>query len=181
MTAADQAARLARLAPEPEIYHRPQPALYGCMYYAVYALTGDETLLEHAADVSMGAWISRIVARGASPHTIYATYFDTRIPASRQFWEQARSLAQQHRLRAVPLLATIPSTRVHGHHMVALHLPHRALDMVRISDSALPDVLELSWERFLLSPYAQAVEIVQLVPLGDYPFEQAAPVPLETP
>lgn len=171
------------LEPAPPLYHAHQTLLYGCIYHAAYALIGDETLLEHVSDMSTGAWLARLGQRGYAVNALYNTYilagYVDDAPLTRRGWEQVRSLASRNRMEALPLLVTVVSERVQGFHLIALHLPHRSIDCVRISDSAKPGLQSLTWSEFLASRYARSYEVSHLVSLNPdhHPHELPNPVP----
>ena len=161
------------------LHHRPQAALFGCMYHALYALTGDESWLEHVDDFSEPRWLARIQAQGCTVLVFFADLmFDTRTPP--HWWDALRwnipaegkgGQATTH----LPVLATVDG--VSGRrHVVAVALPVNGRDDVLISDSAMPDLRVLTWAEFLDSTYARASRVEQLLTadLNAFPHQSAA-------
>lgn len=161
--------------------HRPQAALYGCMYHALYALTGDEGWLAHVDDFSEPRWLARIQAEGGAVLVYYADLLlDTRTPP--MWWDALRAIipadGQGGRPTThMPLLATVDGLSGRRH-LVALALPVVGRDDVHISDSALPDLQVLTWAEFQASPYARASRVEQIIPgdLNHYAHQSAAEI-----
>lgn len=161
------------------LHHRPQAALFGCMYHALYALTGDEGWLAHVDDFSEPRWLARIQAQGGTVLVYYADLMlDTRTP--RHWWDALRwnipaegkgGQATTH----MPVLATVDG--VSGRrHVIAVALPVNGRDDVLISDSAAPALQVLTWADFLDSTYARASRVEQLLSadLDAYAHQSAA-------
>lgn len=162
--------------------HQPQP--YGCIYHAAYALLGDPTLLDHIEDDRTAAWVARLARRGVVPYHLWYTRLSSRTEPviTDRDWEAIRSQAQVQQADTLPLMVTIASNRVQGYHLTAVLIPSRRMgDVVQISDSALPELLHLSWQDFLRSRWAAAYEVEMLVSLDadTHPCEPARPTPRE--
>ena len=65
------------------LYHRKQEQLYGCIYHAAYAVTGDETFLKHVEDVSWVRWRVRMKEAG---YVFEPIYCNGKEPATPSFW-----------------------------------------------------------------------------------------------
>lgn len=146
------------------LHHKSQPLLYGCLYHATYAVTGDESWLEHTEDVSQPRWHARLHAAGL----MVMTYWSNEVleqPCPVEFWHELRgrfaALPGEH--THIPLLVTVKGLSV-GTHLVAVALPVREDHPVIISDSAKDTQWEMQLDDFLLSPWAAALAVESLVP-----------------
>lgn len=163
------------------LHHRPQPRIYGCLYYALYALTGDEAWLQYADDISDTRWLARLHDEGAMLLTYYADNI-LHTPPPPGFWEALRGhIAPQGEGGAatthLPLLVTVEGLSGLGRrHLVALALPVTSRDDVWVSDSAEDAPREFTFADFLASRYAQASEVAQLLPadVDTYPYQSGA-------
>lgn len=156
------------------LYHRSQRHLYGCMYHALYALTGDESWLEHVDDLSEFRWLARLHASDAVLLTYFADQVrDTTTPP--EFWDTLRANVKLPDIVHLPLLVTIAGRGSFGRHVVAIALPV-ADDSVWVSDSALDGLRHLSYAEFLQSEFARAYMVQALAPAGveHYPHESGA-------
>lgn len=144
--------------------HRQQLGEVGCLYFALYALTGDEQVLEHAADVSDARWQARLAGWGLMPFAFWVTGA-AGPPTPPEFWMRQRAqFRESGGISGAPLLVSILGNSPDWLHAVAVLLP---LDdsPVAISDSNFPELLFLSWEQFLGSDYARAHRVEMLGPL----------------
>ncbi len=66
------------------LFHKKQENPWGCMYHVLYAITGDESLLEFVDDLSVEGMYKRAVERGNLPWTLYTTI--ARRKAGMEFW-----------------------------------------------------------------------------------------------
>lgn len=153
------------------LHHRPQRHLYGCMYHAIFAFTGDLHWLEHVDDLSEPRWLSRLHAAGATVLTYYADLMtDTR--AAPAFWQKLREHMPEES-KKLPLLVTCDG--LGGlRHLVALEF-HRD-GSVAISDSALSGLRAMTFLEFLRSNYSSASMVQQLMTadVDAYPHESGA-------
>lgn len=153
------------------LHHRPQRHLYGCMYHAIFAFTGDSHWLEHVDDLSEPRWLSRLHAAGATVLTYYADLMtDTRTKAA--FWDKLRQNMPEGSEK-LPLLVTCDG--LSGmRHLVALEF-HRDGSVV-ISDSALSGLRTMTCAEFLDSNYSSASMVQQLMTadVDAYPHESGA-------
>jgi hypothetical protein len=153
------------------LHHREQAGLAGCLYHALYAVLGDETLLAHVDDVSDARWLVRVHAAGHVPMTLFADRLGPGVTPP-QFWDQLWAAAQSS---ASPqtVLVTVESQRPGVWHVVAVTLLPSA--EAWISDSAEPALICLDHDTFLGSPYSQAhlVEVLLPADLDAYPPEPA--------
>lgn len=150
------------------LYHRQQPELYGCMYHALYAVTGDDAVLQHAHDLSNARFYARIHALGAMVVTAWADFGNHAAVCGPELW---RALV---RSQPQTFLLTVPAERLPGHrHLIAVEISWAG---ARISDSRRPAIQAMTFEEFLASPLHQAylVEQVASADVDDYPYEDAA-------
>ncbi|ULH15992.1 hypothetical protein MF271_04995 [Deinococcus sp. KNUC1210] len=144
--------------------HRKQPELWGCLYHALFALMGDEELLDHARDLSNARFYARLAAMGAMPITLFASLQQL---AESSFWELITTTEPQQ------LLVSIAAARLTGmQHLVAVEISR---SVVIISDSRRDQLQYRSFEDFLAGPYAVAFRVEALAPskINLYPFEDA--------
>lgn len=152
------------------LFHRPQKYLYGCLYHAIFAFTGDEYWLEHIEDFSEPRWLARLAAQGATVLTYYADLM-TDTHTTVEFWEKLRDNIPEG-TESLPLLITVDGISSRRH-LVAMRLPRNG-DVV-ISDSALSGLRSMSFQAFLTSNYANASGVQQLLAadVDAYPHESA--------
>jgi hypothetical protein len=146
------------------LLHRPQPELYGCMYHAAYAVTHDESLLDHVGDISNGRFYARLHGLGLMVITAYAAA----LPIASDDW------AMLLQLDGTTFLLTIDAERIPGMcHMVAAEV--HALG-VTVSDSRRAGLQHFTAAEFLASEYAAAYRVEAPAPaeLDAYPHEDAA-------
>lgn len=162
------------------LHHQRQAHLYGCLYHALHAITGDAAWLAHVDDISEPRWLARIHEQGGVIRTYYADTV-TGTPATPAFWHGLRDsipLAGEdgRRTTHLPLLVTVEGPSGLGRHLIALCLPVPDRDDVIVSDSARPDLVTLTWDEFLASGYVQASEVQQLLTAqaDAYPHESGA-------
>lgn len=149
------------------LHHQQQPELYGCLYHALYALTGDPDVLEHVDDLSNARFYARLHGWGLMVITPWADYSDPAATTPCRFWEAVTSEHPQ------PYLLTVATERLPGfRHAVAALVSTRS---VSISDSRHACPFTLTFREFLDSEYAQAFLVEQLLPaeLDAYPHEDA--------
>lgn len=162
-------------------HHRRQSTIYGCLYHALYALTGDEQWLAHADDISDLRWLSRLHEQGGMLLTYYADNL-LHTPAPPGFWEALRGhIAPEGEgdrpTTHLPLLVTIEGlSGLDRRHLVAIALPVEGRDDVWVSDSAADVPQQFAFAEFLTSRYARASEVVQLLPadVDTYPYQSGA-------
>lgn len=140
--------------------HRRQPKVWGCIYHALYAVTGDESLLEHADDLSEFRALTRLHALGYGVYTLHAAMFGGAQPTTPEFWREVT--AQIPAGEAHVLLMTVEGVHPDLRHAVAMAL---CRDEAVISDSALPELIRLSLPDFLETKYARASEVQSVFPL----------------
>lgn len=166
------------------LHHRPQPGQIGCLYHSLYALTGDESVLEHAADTSQPRFHVRLAEMGLLLFTFYCAEAPLP-PTPPAFWEALRARFAANPLGAThaPLLVTIAGTTPGWTHQVALALTLQPGEDVLISDSNAPAPITVPWDVFLASDYARAhtVEMLGPLDLDAYPpeGEEHAEIPQE--
>ncbi len=169
--------------PPVPLHHRHQPEPWGCAYHATFALTGDETLLEHVRDANPQRFAAHLAERGILRRTLYNCLWSDPVPP--MFWE--RLLVRVGPQGQLPLIVWHESNALLAeHHAVALVL--RGDGHVWVSDSKRPGIEEFSMgpangdgtdpERFYGTRYARAREVTQLVPsdLSLYKFQDALEV-----
>lgn len=147
--------------------HKPQGAPNGCLYHALFAITGDPDVLTFAGDISDARFYSRLAEFGMISLVLYACPPELARPTDPAFWQHYRDLftrANTTGARFVPLLVTVNGLTMQ--HAVAVALPvHRAAgDTVIISDSNAPEPHTLTWEQFTRSEYARANRVEMLGP-----------------
>lgn len=160
------------------LHHRKQARLYGCAYHALYAVTGEEAWLEHVEDISPQRWHARLHAAGLRVSVWFADLIGNTTTAS-SFWLGLQAMHHGNALgyTHVPLLVTIQG-RSSGaaRHLVAVGMPVSDADPVFVSDSARPEQLGMTFQKFLASEYAQAFEVETLdtTDLDASPFQSGA-------
>ncbi|MFC3834773.1 MULTISPECIES: hypothetical protein [Deinococcus] len=167
----------------PDLHWARQHAYTGCMYYTLYALTGDVALLapEFTADHNFARWTLAAIERGLIPET---TYSDSAAWQGRELGTDA--------LRPLPLEQWFPAVwrcpeedgetawalaalcvrsrrRQRSQHMVALIILWQDGWRFGVSDST-SEVDGVQWfdgeEAWLASHYATALEVHVLRPLA---------------
>ncbi|MFC6592402.1 hypothetical protein ACFP81_10625 [Deinococcus lacus] len=146
------------------LHHKLQRLSYGCLYHALFAITGDEAWLEHVDDVSQPRWHARLHAAGLMVMTYWSSELIEQ-PCPAEFWTVLRE-----RFAALPgvpthisLLVTVKGLNV-GHHIVAVALPVSEDHPAIISDSAKNSLWEMPLADFLLSPWAEAYAVESIAP-----------------
>lgn len=144
------------------LHHRKQESLWGCIYHALYALTGEESLLEHVTDISDPRALIRLHQLGYALLPLHVVKFagPCADQADAGLW---RGLVSQLPEGASALLAVtvdgfIPNTQ----HAIAVELSR---DEVAVSDSAHHALQLFDLENFLSSRYSRANAIEALMPL----------------
>ncbi|WP_027480537.1 hypothetical protein [Deinococcus pimensis] len=158
------------------LWHRKQAERFGCIYHALYAITGDEGVLAHVGDISEARMRTRMTKLGLFTMPVFANHGDFTDATPRAFWDTYREMFAHDEPGHAYLLLSVPSRRVANNwHAVAVKLPNLAADTVEVSDSSEDDVLVYTWPEFLASWYAHAhvVESVHVADLSLYPFEDA--------
>ncbi|WP_345465399.1 hypothetical protein [Deinococcus carri] len=149
------------------LQHRQQHGQVGCLYHSLYALLGDEALLEHANDVSAPRYYARLAAAGMLVSSLWCTEpgFSSTPTA---FWESLRrrfTAASPGGAAHAPLLVNIGGATPGWLHQVAVLLPiSPGEDIVHVSDSNFHEPLQFTWDGFLHSDYAQAYRVEMLGP-----------------
>lgn len=157
------------------LFHRRQKHLYGCLYHALYAVTGNEAWLEHVDDLSELRWLTRLHQDSA----VLLTYFADQVQdttTTPEFWEALRQNVDLPGVTHLPLLVTIEGRGGFGRHVLALALPVSHDDTVEISDSALDGLTYLPYREFLQSEFARAYMVQAAAPadLDAYAHESGA-------
>ena len=150
--------------------HRQQFGPVGCLYHSLYAVTGDEAMLDpgHVHDTSDARFLIRLSKWGllAFPFWVTGANGATTDPA---FWESLRGrFTRDNTVGAThaPVLVAIPGSTERWLHSVAVALPiSPEQDAVQVSDSEFPAPLTFSWAGFLASAYATAHRVEMLGPL----------------
>ena len=158
-------------APPVPLCHAYQPAPWGCSYHSAYALTGDESLLEHVRDANPQRFAAHLSERGILRRTLYNDLWAT--PVSSTFWHRLCKRIDSY----LPLIVWYQSQSVLAdHHAVAAVMSKDG--QVWVSDSKRTDIESYSYEAFLETRYAKAQEVTQLVPaaLELFPYEDALKV-----
>jgi len=146
--------------------HARQFNLWGCLYHAAYAITGEGTLLDHVCDLSNPRFYARLHGLGLMSMTLYAS--TDQQPTDSLFWEMLRSHGTPQQL-----LLSIAAVRLPGiQHAVAVEL---TAEGATVSDSRLPALQTFLWPDFLAGPYALAFRVEVLLPaeVDAYPHEDA--------
>lgn len=151
----------------PTLHHRQQPDLYGCLYFAAFALTGDPQVLEHTRDISNARFYARLHSWGLMVITPWSNYAGPDQFTPRSFWE---ALTTEH---SQPYLLTVAAERTPDHRHACAAVV--STSTVTISDSRRASRATLTFEEFLDSEYAQAYLVEQLLPadLDAFPHEDA--------
>ena len=131
------------------LHHRKQTERWGCIYHALYAVTGDASLLEYASDISEPR------ARIRLHHLGY-----TLLPVLEPDWTRYAEILRDG--DAVHCILTISGICPGATHAVALELSG---DGVTLSDSATPGLQRLTHTQFQLSRYASPLLTEMLIPL----------------
>lgn len=142
------------------LHHRKQAQLWGCIYHSLYAVTGDESMLEHVDDLSELRALTRLHSAGLGVQTLHAAMFGGAQPTSKEFWIELMGRAPAG--GGWLMLLTVPAERSDVRHAVAAGL---YADRVIVSDSALDDYQVFSQTEFLSSKYAQADAVGIVFPL----------------
>lgn len=138
------------------------------MYHSVYAILGDEDLLQHVEDVEAARYYTRLAASGWLVSTFWCT--EPGFPVSpSELWDRLRyrftvGNPGGEALHA-PLLVNIAGVTPGWLHQVAVLLPiSPGEDTVHVSDSNFHEPLQFTWDGFLRSDYAQAYRVEMLGP-----------------
>lgn len=139
------------------LHHKKQPETWGCIYYSLYALTGEESLLQHAHDLSEPRALLQLHQLGYALLPIHISrLFPVYAPSS--IWDR---LLEQAGPNTFLLSVTVDGIKPGTRHAVALEL---GAGKVEVSDSALPNgPITYIPEQFKLSRYAQALEVSVLM------------------
>lgn len=150
------------------LHHCKLKGRWGCMYHSLYAVSGDESLLDEEvlSDVSDMRWRVRALQLGFLIQPWYVHPSETCEP------EDWRGLTDQLPPHAhVALLVSMPSHKLNGErHQVAVLL--RGSGEVSVSDSSMDGLIDYdSEEAFLASRYAVAfsIEVLALTRLDAHP------------
>jgi hypothetical protein len=146
------------------LHHQHQTELYGCLYHALYALTGDFSVLEHVRDISNARFYCRLHDMG-----LFAAALHRGPPVKSDFWDRLDPGGPH------ALLLTLPAERMEDvGHAVAVELwPGQS---ACVSDSKQITHQWFGWEAFLGSPYGHplSVEVLAVADLSRYPAQDAA-------
>ena len=136
------------------IWHEKQAQRWGCIYHALYSVTGHRSLLDHVNDVSEAR------ARIRLHHLGY-----TLMPLLIKDWSRIMSVIppDQSQLCVLTIRQSDETT-----HAVGAEIHH---DRVIISDSAHLDVQEMSLQDLERSDYRDPLLIELLIPLRLDDFE----------
>lgn len=162
--------RLSIQSHELDLWHAKQPHVWGCMYHAHFAATGDARFLENVDDMNTEG-VARLNWRlGFWPLIWYTQFYGVQADAA--VWQ--RILDRYPESYSV-WLASVDSLRFDDtKHLiaVAVNLPAGStLDNVPfavVSDSSADDFVHYeTLEAFLASPYAGAYDLTNLYRLPD--------------
>lgn len=146
----------------------------GCLYHSAYAITGEESLLDHVADTNPARWQLRLLALGLMPFTLFCTD-PPEPPASLEWWERLRDRFTRDNTteqRHAPLLISVPGITPGWLHQVAALMPAcEGEDLVCISDSNFAQARWVTWAEFLDTYGARTHRVEMLGPadLNAYP------------
>ncbi|MDJ0367398.1 hypothetical protein QMK33_19795 [Hymenobacter sp. H14-R3] len=163
------------------LQHTPQPFPWGCQYYALYALLGDERLLEDVTECNSTRFEERARELGYLLHRIYADTTCT-VPMPAVLWDKIFGGAEGAARLAgfeVPFIIDINSLRHRDvFHTVGLTMTgHQAesecFDESRISfrvfdPAAAGEKVFDSLGSFLDSAYGKVYELKQVMPLAHF-------------
>ncbi len=154
------------------LHHQKQPERFGCLYHALYAITGDERALQYTEDISELRFHARAVQLGYLLLPLYVCDAPLGGRFGMGWWDALRARVPA----AEPLPVMVSIEQRHDprvHHVVALCLRHDG--PVTVSDSSADTFLTLDWHTFQASPYARAfrVEGIGTTDVDAYPYESA--------
>ncbi len=158
-----------------DLHHRKQAQRWGCMYHAIYALTGDEALLEQVDDISLPRWFCAIHQQGLIASPLYAHHENI---AGEREWDLVSMLLMctgTHRL----LMCIDSLTRPGSRHQIAVVADFDQMKAV-VSDSTADGIQVMDWEAFRAGPYARAYEVLWIgeAHLHDYAFDHRSNYPI---
>lgn len=126
------------------LLHARQPAGYGCLWSAIYAITHDPAHLVHRANASHTWAAAKLAEEGYVLETHYNGWYEQR-PTPPQWWEAFRG----HLLGIVPLLLTVRAPgAARAHEIAALYPGPDDIGSVTVSDSEQWGLLTLTTEEF---------------------------------
>lgn len=161
--------------------HIPQPFPWGCQYYSLYALLGDERILTDVTECNSTRFEERARELGYFLHRIYADTTCT-VPMPGVLWDKIfggpEGVARLGGFE-VPFIIDIDSLRIRGvNHTVAITLTGRQGDSgcaddcnisFRVFDpGAAGEKVFDSLGAFLDSPYGKVYELKQVMPLKHF-------------
>lgn len=161
--------------------HTPQPFPWGCQYYSLYSLLGDERILDDVTECNSTRFEERARELGYFLYRIYADVTCT-VPMPAGLWEKLFGGPEGiERLQGfeVPFLIDTDSLRIRGvNHTVGITLTGvRAADTnysdadfirVEVFDPGAAGVKSFTLAEFLASPYGRVYELKQVMPLEGF-------------
>jgi hypothetical protein len=161
--------------------HTPQPFPWGCQYYSLYALLGDERILEDVTECNSTRFEERARELGYFLHRIYADCTCT-VPMPDVLWDKlflgAEAVARLKGFE-VPFILDINSLRHRGvFHTVGITMTGHPAESECYDDSrisfrvfdpaAAGEKVFDSLGAFLDSPYGKVYELKQVMPLKHF-------------
>lgn len=163
------------------LQHTPQPFPWGCQYYSLYALVGDERILADVTECNSTRFEERARELGYYLHRIYADTTCT-VPMPSVLWDKifggSEGVARLGGFE-VPFIIDTDSLRIRGvNHTVGLTMTGRQEDggcpgdgyiSFRVFDpGAAGEKVFDSLGAFLDSPYGRVYELKQVMPLKHF-------------
>lgn len=163
------------------LQHTRQPYPWGCQYYALYSLLGDERILEDVTECNSTRFEERARDLGYLLHRVYADTTCT-VPMPAVLWEKifggAEGVARLGGFE-VPFIIDTNSLRHCGvFHTVGITMTGHAAESECFDDSrisfkvfdpgAAGEKVYESLGDFLASPYGKVYELKQVMPLKHF-------------
>ena len=157
---------------QPYLHHTPQPWPWGCQYYALYSLVGDEQLLADVTEANSIRFDERARALGYYLNYLYAEATCT-VAMPESVWQGLLGGAEGVAALQGNVGLFLISVRLHKTRYV-LHTVGLALRAVSDTElavqvfdpSAAGEKEYPSLAAFLASPYGQVYELKQVLPLA---------------
>ncbi len=144
---------------EPTLHHARQTSSSGCNWHAMYALFGDDGLLDYAPFASLSYWAAVLAHHGVLILTHYEGVIEQR-PAPLHWWAAFRQVLYPGH---APLALTVLTGRIL--HMIAVQYPKDPDQVVLVSDSLRNSVKRFTLEEFHEHPvYGQALAVYSFLP-----------------
>ena len=149
--------------------NKRQPFPWGCQYYALYSLVGDERILADTSECSDGRFRLQMAQLGYHLHPAWVDQTDT-YTTTPEWWrkvvttEDVERYADAPSLTAIPMLVDVRSTGFAGvAHRVGIAVLAKPGLPVLVFDPAQDEKQEFeTLEDFIASPYSQCFHVYLL-------------------